>query len=91
MPPSLPSQPLPPRRQPYPQPHQRRADQPIAHPKLGGDPRDAVAGVAAGLQVPAQVPLEAERTGAFLQVPIAAGIDDEPALKAQAMTCSRWS
>jgi hypothetical protein len=48
-----------------------------------------VAGVAAGLQVPAQV-VEAECTGAFLQAPIAAAIDRKSAPKDQPTRCFCW-
>src|SRR6266511_3104229 len=45
-------------------PRQRRLHLPVAHPKLRGDPRDAGAGVATSLQIPAQI-LKAAAAGAF--------------------------
>lgn len=62
---------------------------PVAHSKLCRDPRDAVAGVAAGLQVPAQVP-EAECPCAVPQEPIAATMDRKSALKDQPTRRLRW-
>jgi hypothetical protein len=83
--PPLPRQPLRAGCQPHPQPHQCRLHLPVAHPKLGGDPGEAVAGVAAGLQIPAQI-LKPQHSTVLVQAPIAAAIDHEPALKDQPPT-----
>jgi hypothetical protein len=80
--PPLLRQPLLAGRQPHPEPRQRCADLPVAHLKLGRDPGDAMTGVAAGLQIPAQI-LKAVPPGAFLQAPVAAAIHYESALKGQ--------
>jgi hypothetical protein len=48
-----------------------------------------MAGVAAGLQIPAKI-VEAMRTGAFLQEPIAAAIDHKAARKDEPTACFRW-
>jgi len=64
------------------QSRQGRLHLPVADPKLGGDPGDAGAGVAAGLQVGPKV-LEAEHTGALLQEPSTAVVDHKPAFKDQ--------
>jgi hypothetical protein len=65
IPPPLLRQPLPAGRQPHPGPCQRRPHLPVAHPELRSDPRDAVASVAARLQILVQI-LEAVPAGAFL-------------------------
>jgi hypothetical protein len=48
-----------------------------------------VAGVAAGLQIPAKI-AETMRTGEFLQEPIAAAIDRKSARKDEPTACFRW-
>jgi len=53
-------------------------DGPLAHAEFGGELWDAQAGVAAGLQVAAQLG-EPERTGASLQLAGAAIVDHKPA------------
>jgi hypothetical protein len=57
---------------------QRSLDGPLAHAELGGELWDAVAGVAAGLQVAAQVG-EPQPLGALFQVAGAAVVDHKPA------------
>jgi len=90
VPPPLPSQPPRTGRQPHPGPRQRRLHLPVAHPKLRSDPRDAVAGGAAGLQVGPKV-VEPERSRAFLHAPIATAIDRKAARKDQPTRCFCWS
>jgi hypothetical protein len=64
-------------------------DCPLAHFELGGQPWDAVAVVAAGLQVAAQVG-EAEALGALLQLAGAAVVDHKPAVDGQLPRRLRW-
>jgi Type II/IV secretion system protein len=74
---ALTGQPLSTWAQPEPNLAQGPLDRPLAHVELGGELWDAVAGVAAGLQVVAQVG-EAEALGASLQVAGAAVVDTNP-------------
>jgi len=62
---------------------------PVADAQFSGEPWDAVAGVAAVLEVAAQV-REPELAGAPLQPPDAATIDHEPALDDQVLQRLRW-
>ena len=57
VPPPLRCQPLGAGRQPHPRPRQRRLHRPVAYPKLRSDPGDTGAGIAAGLQIPAEIRL----------------------------------
>jgi hypothetical protein len=75
-------QPLPTVGQPHPQPRQGRLHLPVAYPELRRDPGDAVAGVAAGLQVCAQI-LEPQYSSAVVQAPIAATVHSKAALDDQ--------
>jgi hypothetical protein len=78
--PPLRCQPLRAGRQRHRQACQRRLYLPVPHPQLGGDPRDAVAGVTAGLQIPAQAPEPQQASAPFL-APIAAAIDPKSTRK----------
>jgi hypothetical protein len=74
---ALTGQPLSTWAQPDPNLAQGPLDRPLVHVELGGELWDAVAGVAAGLQVVAQVG-EAKALGASLQVAGAAVVDTNP-------------
>ncbi len=84
-------QPLRAGRQPHRQSRQGRLHLPVAHPKLGGDLGDAVAGVAADLQVSVQI-LEPQHASAFVQASIAAAVDPKAARKKQPTRrfCCLW-
>jgi hypothetical protein len=75
---SLPGQPLRPGWQHDPQRGQRLGDGPLGRAELGREPGDAVAGIAAGLQVAAQVG-EPKLAGASLQPSDAAVVNHKAA------------
>jgi hypothetical protein len=82
---SLPRQPLSPGWQGDAQRCQRLGDGPLGLATFSGEPRDALAAVAAGLQVATQVD-EPELADASLQPPDTTVVDDKPALDDQ-LTC----